>query len=193
MKGNDFENQMRKFECFHNLQLLPQTWTVVRVDGQAFSKFTKDYEKPFDVNFHTAMTSTTNFLVEKLGGIYGYTESDEISILFKPEWELYDRSVEKIVSSSAAAASACFSRAVDKIATFDSRVISLPNVDKVVDYFRWRQEDAARCALNGWSYWTLRKEGMSARAATSILNNKGVDFKNELLFERGINFNALPN
>jgi tRNA(His) guanylyltransferase len=33
---------------------------------------------------------------------------------------------------------------------------------------------------------------LSARKATSMLDRQGVDFKNELLFQHGINFNELP-
>ena len=62
----------------------------------------------------------------------------------------------------------------------------------VVDYFSWRQADAARCALNGWCYWSLRKDGMSSGQATALLNRTSVADKNELLFNRGINFNEVP-
>src|SRR5438128_10639903 len=62
----------------------------------------------------------------------------------------------------------------------------------VVDYFRWRQADAARCGLNGWCYWTLRKSGKSVREATRTLEKQSFAFKNELLFQHGINFNDLP-
>ena len=79
-----------------------------------------------------------------------------------------------------------------RLATLDCRVVPLPNKEKVVDYFRWRQEDAHRNALNSWCYWTLRKEGKNVSAASRELENKSVSYKNELLFERGINFNDLP-
>lgn len=62
----------------------------------------------------------------------------------------------------------------------------------VVDYFSWRQADAARCALNGWCYWSLRKDGMSSGQATALLNRTSVADKNELLFNRGINSNEVP-
>jgi tRNA(His) guanylyltransferase len=61
-----------------------------------------------------------------------------------------------------------------------------------MDYFRWRQADATRCALNGWCYWTLRSSGESARSATALLDGRSVAYKNELLFQYGINFNELP-
>ena len=53
--------------------------------------------------------------------------------------------------------------------------------------------DATRCALNGHCYWTLRNEGQSATAASRALLGMSASRKNELLFERGINFNELPS
>ena len=64
--------------------------------------------------------------------------------------------------------------------------------DLVADYFRWRQSDAARCALNGWCYWTLRGTGLTGRQAERALNQRGFADKHELLFQHGINFNNLP-
>jgi tRNA(His) 5'-end guanylyltransferase len=62
----------------------------------------------------------------------------------------------------------------------------------VVDYFRWRAEDAQRNALNGHCYWRLRQEGFSRRAAAGRLEGLDAAGKNELLFRYGINFNDLP-
>ena len=63
----------------------------------------------------------------------------------------------------------------------------------MVDYFRWRQEDATRNALNAHCYWILRKEGKSVKSATEALLHLSAAQKNELLFKRGVNFNALPS
>ncbi|WP_051301019.1 AAA family ATPase [Actinomadura rifamycini] len=102
------------------------------------------------------------------------------------------RGVEKLVSLSAGIASAAFTQAAGEYAVFDSRVWTGTGPDDVVDYLSWRQADAARCALNGWSYWTLRKEGRSPRQASRELFRASVSDKNELLFARGINFNDVP-
>ena len=64
--------------------------------------------------------------------------------------------------------------------------------DLVVDYFRWRSEDAHRNALNSHCYWLIRKEGKSAIQATIALLHLSVAQKNELLFQAGINFNDVP-
>lgn len=63
---------------------------------------------------------------------------------------------------------------------------------QVVDYFRWRQEDAARGSLHTACYWALRRDGMSEREATAALHKRSVGDKNELLFQHGINYNNLP-
>ena len=91
-----------------------------------------------------------------------------------------------------AEASGAFSLNVGEIATFDSRVIPLPNEKKLADYFVWRQEDSKRNALQGYCYWTLRKNGQDSKTATKAIEGVSVAKKNELLFQYGINFNDLP-
>lgn len=193
MNNDDFEARMRALEYFHTLKLVPGTWTVLRVDGRGFSRFTQGrFEKPFDERLSTLMAQTSQALLEEFQGIYAYTESDEISVLFPPTWALFDRELEKLVSLSAGAASATFSLACGERATFDSRVWVGVTEQDVIDYFRWRQADAARCALNGWAYWTLRQEGASVTQATAALEGQSTAFKNELLYQRGVNFNEVP-
>jgi tRNA(His) guanylyltransferase len=46
--------------------------------------------------------------------------------------------------------------------------------------------------LNGWCYWTARKQGKNPGEATQIFEYQSVGFKNEFLFQNGINFNDLP-
>ncbi|HYT91450.1 MAG TPA: tRNA(His) guanylyltransferase Thg1 family protein [Gemmataceae bacterium] len=193
MKQSEFESRMRSLEYFHSLRLLPGVWPVLRLDGRGFTRFTaKRFEKPFDLKFHELMVHTAQVLLEELQAVYAYTESDEISLLFRPEWDLFDRELEKAVSVSAGLASASFTHAGGVPVHFDSRVWLGAQRPLVVDYFRWRMTDATRCALNGWCYWTLRKAGQSVGEATAALKGKSVEFKNELLFQRGVNFNDLP-
>ena len=77
-------------------------------------------------------------------------------------------------------------------ACFDCRVVPLPNLECVGDYFAWRQEDAHRNSLNAHCYWMLRKKGISPRQATKELEGKTISWKNDLLFSEHINYNDLP-
>ena len=79
------------------------------------------------------------------------------------------------------------------MACFDCRISQLPTIDLVVDYFRWRNEDAHRNALNAHCYWCLRRDGLSVEESTTRLERVSVAEKNELLFQHGINFNDLPS
>lgn len=194
MRPENLEARMRERECFHSLRLMPGAWTIVRVDGRSFSRFTQTrFEKPFDEKFRDHMITAAGTLLENMRGIYAFTESDEISVLFAPDWSMFDRELEKIVSISAGIASSAFSLAAGCRVEFDSRVWLGSSPEDVLDYFHWRQNDASRCALNGWCYWTLRKEGAGVKDATAALKGFSVSDMNELLFQRGINFNDVPH
>ena len=124
--------------------------------------------------------------------VYGFTESDEISLLFHREEATFGRKVRKFNSILAGQASAAFSLQLGQVIAMDCRLVPLPSIEKVKDYFLWRQEDAHRNALNAHCYWMLRKEGMGAQEATAQLDSRSISYKNELLFSRGINFDKLP-
>ena len=197
MKFDDFDKEMRVYEESLDQYILPDLYIAARLDGRSFTRLTKEvcqFEAPFDIRFRDLMISTVKALMNAgFRIIYGYTESDEISLLFHPEDNTFGRKVRKINTTLAGEASVTFSLALGQAATFDCRVIPLPNKERVADYFLWRQEDSHRNSLNAHCYWALRREGVSARKATSILEGMSVPDKNELLFSKGINYNDLPN
>ncbi len=193
MKTDERAARMRLGECYHALRVPPGAHVVVRVDGRSFSRLTsRRTEKPFDPTFHAWMLATARGLLESLGATLVYTQSDEISVLLPRESELFDREVEKLVSLAAARASAVFSLACGEAVEFDARLWVGARDEDVVDYFGWRQADGARCALHGWCYWTLRREGRTERQATKVLEGARVTAKHELLHDRGINFASVP-
>ena len=191
MNFDELDKKMRVYEQSLDQVILPATYMVARLDGRGFTRLTKEickFEAPFDERFRDLMVNTVEALMDCGFRIaYGFTESDEISLLFVPGDETFGRKVRKYNSTLAGEASAAFSLALGRRATFDCRIVPLPNVEKVRDYFLWRQEDAHRNSLNSYCYWTLRKEGKSVQEATAMLEGKSVSFKNELLFSKGIN------
>lgn len=197
MKFDDLDAKMRVFETGHGRCVLPGVYIVARLDGRSFTRLTKevhDFEAPFDERFRDAMVGTVEHLMDCGFRItYGYTESDEISLLFDLNETTFGGKVRKLNSVLAGEASAKFSLILGDIGCFDSRLSELPTRSNVVDYFRWRNEDAHRNALNAHCYWVLRKEGQNANDATKALLGLSISDKNELLFQRGTNFNDLPS
>ncbi|MEI8021463.1 MAG: tRNA(His) guanylyltransferase Thg1 family protein, partial [Schlesneria sp.] len=196
MKFDDLDQKMRIFESVADYCVLPEMFMVARLDGRSFTRLTKEvcqFEAPFDERFRDLMLETTESLMNcGFRVIYAYTASDEISLLFDRNEQLFGRQMRKYNSTLAGEASAGFSLLLGSVATFDCRISQFPNVGLVVDYFRWRNEDAARNALNAYCYWTYRKKGLAEQVATEKLFGLSVSRKNELLLEHGINFNDVP-
>lgn len=196
MKFDELDDRMRVFETTHDLCVLPGIWMVARLDGRGFTRLTKEvhqFEAPFDPRFRDMMLETVEHLMNcGFKVIYGYTESDEISLLLSRSEDRYNRKLRKFISILAGEASAKFSLLLGDVACFDCRISQLPGVDLVIDYFRWRSEDANRNALNAHCYWSLRKDGKSVEEATAAVNGLSKAEKNELLFRHGINYNDLP-
>lgn len=196
MKFDDLDNRMRVYEENDDHCVLPGLFIVTRLDGRSFTRLTKDalnFEAPFDERFRDYMVATVDHLMNcGFRIIFGYTQSDEISLLFHPNEKLFSRKTRKLISILAGEASAKFSSLVGLVAAFDYRISQLPTKVDVIEYFRWRSEDAHRNALSAHCYWILRKKGKSPGEATSLLDGMNVSQKNELLFQHGINFNDLP-
>ncbi len=197
MKFNDLDLKMRVYETSHDRCILPDIYIVARIDGRSFTRLTKEvhqFEAPFDEKFRDMMIETVKHLMNcGFNVIYGYTESDEISLLFNYNENAFGRKARKYISILAGEASAKFSSLLGSVGAFDCRLSELPNKQLVEDYFRWRNEDAHRNALNAHCYWRLRQDNFSVNEATSKIEGLSIADKNDLLFRYGINFNEIPN
>jgi tRNA(His) 5'-end guanylyltransferase len=191
------DERMRIYETAHDYCVLPGIYMVARIDGRNFTKLTKElheFEAPFDIKFRDYMIETTEHLMNSgFRIIYGFTQSDEISLLFHLNDTTFNRKMRKLNSVLAGEASAKFTSLIGDIGCFDCRISELPSLEKVEDYFLWRQEDAHRNSLNAHCYWIMRKDGKSVSEATNFLSGKTIAEKNELLFKYGINYNELPS
>ena len=197
MRFEELDARLRTFETNDDHCVLPGLHIVVRLDGRGFTRQTREVwrlDAPFDVRFRDHMLDTVEHLMTVcgFGVVYGYTQSDEISLLLRRDDATFGRKTRKLLSILAGEASARFTLAMGQMACFDARICPLPTPADVIDYFRWRHEDAHRNALNAHGYWLLRGQGQSAQAATAALAGLSVADKNELLFRGGIQFNTLP-
>lgn len=196
MEFDTIDKQMRQFEQSQDRTIPMDSYLIARLDGHGFTRLTKkewDLERPYDTRFRDIMVETTKKIMEgSIHFLYGYTQSDEISLLFHLSDDSFNRKERKLLSLLAGAASAYFSVKAERAAIFDCRLIPLPSIDYVVDYFRWRQEDCHRNSLNSYCYWTLRNNGASAREATQSISKMSNTDKKGCLLSQEINYDTLP-
>ena len=99
MKFDDLDKKMRIYEQSLDQVILPEIYLVARLDGRGFTRLTKkicDFEAPFDERFRDMMEKTVKALIDCGFNItYGYTQSDEISLLFHPDENTFGRKVRK--------------------------------------------------------------------------------------------------
>ncbi len=168
MDTSNLGNRMKGYEQVFRQYLVNRTPVIVRLDGKSFHTWTKKLkgrkkeQDPYNSDMHDMMLFTTKYIMHHMQNVeIAYTQSDEISILMN-DWRTlrtdrwYGNNIQKIVSVTAAAASAGFNfiaknrgyiNIVHDLALFDSRVFNLPK-EEVNNYFVWRQLDATRNSIN---------------------------------------------
>ena len=95
MRFDELDKMMRIFETAHDHCVIPEVYMVARIDGRNFTRLTKEvhqFESPYDIRFRDYMVSTTQHLMScGFRVVYGYTQSDEISLLF----HIYEQTFNK--------------------------------------------------------------------------------------------------
>lgn len=196
-KFEKLSSRMKHYESLSSGQLMPFTPCMARLDGKAFHTFTKNLNKPYDIRLSNLMIDTTRFLVEETNAKVGYTQSDEISLVYLEdtleEILFFDRKILKMSSILAGMASVFFNKNLkghglefkeESFPLFDCRVWSLPNKAEACNAILWREQDAIRNSVQ--------------MAARSCYSHNQLDKKNnsqllEMLREKGIDWNAYPS
>jgi tRNA(His) guanylyltransferase len=185
MKCN-YENRTRYY-------LPRRVYTIIRVDGKAFHTYTRGMKKPYDQKLNECMDMAAKSLLgEVQGGLFVYTQSDEISVVSQDFVEQdtqawFDGNLQKICSISASVVTAQFNFYHDsgKFAYFDSRVFTISDPAEVANYFVWRTRDAIRNSINmlGQNYFSPKD--MHGKNTTQV--------KDMLILEKYANWNKEPD
>jgi tRNA(His) guanylyltransferase len=194
---DDLGDRMKEYERREtDRRFLPFVPLVARMDGRNFSKFTRDLVRPYDVRLSEAMVEATTRLVEETNALIGYTQSDEISLVWLTEdigeEMMFNAKVQKLASVLAAKTTALFicellkgdlAYKVEQAPHFDARVFQVPNKGEATNALLWRERDAAKNAVS-----------MAARHyySHSELQGKKSSEMQEMLFQKGVNFNDYP-
>jgi tRNA(His) guanylyltransferase len=188
MKGYEAHETLRR-----SMQRLP---ICVRMDGRAFHTFTRGLNRPFDGGFANAMIETTKYLVSETNAKIGYTQSDEITLVF---WDgsflsepLFGGKLFKLTSVLASMTTAKFNSLVPSLipsktgrfGIFDARIFQVPSLDEAANLVLWRWLDARKNSIS-----------MAAQAEFSPkqLHRKNSKEMLEMLAERKVIWENYPN
>lgn len=170
---------------------------VVRLDGKSFHTFTKGLKRPYDVRLSQLMVETSKALVDRFQAKIGYTQSDEITLVWNIDCDgssefPFDGRFQKMESLLAAYATAFFNKNLadylpekaEQLPIFDARAFVVPNLMEAYNAVLWRQQDATKNAIS-----------MAAQSMFShkVLQNKNSSEMQEMMWsQHGINFNDYP-
>lgn len=186
--------RMKKREIFTQLEV-PST-VVVRLDGRGFGRaLTRlHFNKPYDTIFAKAMVEAVEDFFQQSGfdPTLAYLFSDEISLLFIKDLPYRGR-LEKIDSIIPSFISSALVLRLDchEPLAFDSRVAIMDTAD-IVEYFKWRQEECWRNLMVSYSYYFLRKDGMTPQQASKSLSGLRSQELHELAWDHGTNLAQTP-
>lgn len=178
-------------------KFMPMIPIYARLDGRSFSKFTKNLVRPYDIRLSEIMQEVTKFLVKETGARIGYTQSDEISLVWLQKSlesdVFFSAKKQKMISMLAALATAKFvSLALDafpeeckrNLPTFDCRVFQVPSKVESVNCFQWRLQDAVRNSI--------QMAGRSEFSQSQLHLKSTKDILDMLINTKGINWNEYP-
>ena len=190
MDFDDLGNRMKRYEQAEaGRQLMPGLPVIARLDGHAFHTFTKGLKRPYDVRLSMAMIDTTIHLVDRYQADWGYTQSDEITLVFRPkeyeEFPMFSGKYQKMVSLMASTASVKFNECVaasipekaNESPEFDCRIWNVPDLNEVAECLRWRQMDAIKNSVSmaASSVFTDKElHGVNTKTRKAMLHSKGI-------------------
>lgn len=195
MSTDALGDRQKEYERRYESTAMNYVPLLARIDGRAFHSFTKGLNRPYDENLSKLMVETTKFLVDEMVANIGYTQSDEISLIwFQKTYQSqfpFGGRIQKLSSVLASLASAFFNKLLpsflpaksEQVPVFDARVWQVPSLDEAVNYFLWRERDAIRNSIL-----------MATSSVYSHLEmqNKNTSELQEMLFQKGINYNDYP-
>ena len=192
---NILKNRIKDYEDSLDTKLIKGLPIILRFDASSFSKFCKDLEKPYDIRLTNLMIECTKFMVEYTNARCGFTGSDEITLVLYEDdinsQTMYNGRVQKLLSELASKLSVKFNKLLphylpEKVSSepyFDAKVFNVPTLEEVANCFLVREESVYR---NSITMATLNYY------SSNECNGKNGKIKQEMLFQKGVNFNDYP-
>ena len=208
MKGN-YENRAKTY-------LVRRMPVVIRLDGKAFHTFTRGFDKPFDKVMMETMQQTTLKLCQEIQGcVFGYTQSDEITLILVDYNDIdtdawFDYSTQKMCSVAASMCTLYFNKIfAEMVDVFIANSDVTPEEEKLEKVynraiekgamfdaraFNIPVEEVTNCVL--WRQQDATRNSISSLAQSKFshkeLQGKSSSQMQDMLMEKfGINWNDL--
>lgn len=217
MVKDSLGDRMKKYyEEIPKAKLMRRTPVIIRIDGKAFHSFTRGMQKPFDEILIQTMQETTKYLCENIQGcVFGYTQSDEISLVLIDYQKLetsawFDYEVQKMCSIAASMATMYFNKKFQEL-VIDYCVrlaVDLTPKEKLYKevYVKAKDKGAlfdARCfnipreEVTNYIYWrqldatrnSIQMVGQANFSHNELQNKSCNDIQDMLMTQKGINWN----
>ncbi|MFW5847482.1 MAG: tRNA(His) guanylyltransferase Thg1 family protein [bacterium] len=180
---------------FSNEIMIPILPVIIRLDGNNFSKWTKDLNKPFDADFSYLMIETTKFLVKETNALIGYTQSDEITLILysnnRQNQIYHNGKKQKILSKLTGNCVNFFNEnrkdflCVSKNpANFDARIYQTPTLQDAVGQLIWRENDAVKNSVSMLA--------QSLYSHQELMNINTSDLYYKMIKEHNVDWKNLP-
>lgn len=191
MKNDLFGDRMKEYEKTYTSARISQPDILcVRIDGKRFSKFTKGFIKPFDINLNRVMVDTTMQIATETNAKFAYTQSDEITLIYSmdnPEAEyIFGGKVSKLNSILASMTTAYFNAEILKVAPtqmagngyafFDCRSFAVPSLIEASNVILWRVQDAKKNSISSLFRWTAGHKKMQNLSGKDMIRVLEKDF-----------------
>lgn len=170
-----------RFKSYESIQsrdtFIPNLPVCVRLDGRAFHTLTKNLDKPFCSKFQTVMQEVTKQLVREFKPLIAYTQSDEISLIFKNDYYnplIFGARRDKLNSVLASYTTSVFchyysdSLTLDCFPSFDCRSFNVPDTSEAVNYLIWRELDASKNSILSAGYTHFTRDRMYKKNLSEI-------------------------
>lgn len=191
-------DRMKGYEAACKHHLTQRTPLILRLDGKAFHNYLRPVKGTFNEGVRTCMTDTMMHLIINLQNcVFGYTQSDEISLLFN-DWNklttepAYSANQSKLESIAASMTTGYFNwnknhydlipEVTAPFALFDCRAFTIPK-EEVANYFVWRQQDATRNSINMLGQLNFSHKQLQGKNVSEV--------QDMLMLEKQINWNDL--
>ncbi|VUZ53723.1 unnamed protein product [Hymenolepis diminuta] len=167
--ANSQYTYVRGFEA--EVPCLPNTWIVVRLDGQNFHAFTERhcFAKPNDERALRLACASARSVMRRHGDIIlAYGQSDEFSFVFRRSTDSFNRRPSKLMTTVASLFASAYVFEWSNYMTdtkllyppaFDARVVLYPTTKNLRDYLAWRQVDCHINNLYNTCFWNLVQRG----------------------------------